>query len=220
MTNELLEAVASLPKVCEHIEVPVQAGDDDVLRRMKRGYSVEDYRSLVRRIREKLPEGSIATDVIVGFPGETPEQFERTHALLAELRLDVAHLARYSPRPGTLAARRMPDDVPEAEKDRRFRALEDLQEGIASEINARYLGREVEILVEENHRGRWKGRTRTNKLVFFDARPGEELTGHLARVRITWAGPWSLIGEPAAAPPAVNRTKVSRPDLEPSSPSI
>jgi tRNA-2-methylthio-N6-dimethylallyladenosine synthase len=220
MTDELLETVASLPKVCEHIEVPVQAGDDDVLRRMKRGYSVEDYRSLVRRIREKLPEGSIATDVIVGFPGETPEQFERTHALLAELRLDVAHLARYSPRPGTLAARRMPDDVPEAEKDRRFRALEDLQEGIASEINARYLGREVEILVEENHRGRWKGRTRTNKLVFFDARPGEELTGHLARVRITWAGPWSLIGEPAAAPPAVNRTKVSRPDLEPSSPSI
>jgi tRNA-2-methylthio-N6-dimethylallyladenosine synthase len=131
------------------------------------------------------------------------------------LRFDVAHLARYSPRPGTVAARRMADDVPEAEKDRRFRALEDLQAGIAAEINSRYLGREVEILVEENYRGRWKGRTRTNKLVFFDARPGQDLAGHLARVRITWAGPWSLIGEPAAT-----RAAGSRPDLQPSPPSI
>jgi tRNA-2-methylthio-N6-dimethylallyladenosine synthase len=220
MTDELLEAVASLPKVCEHIEVPVQAGDDDVLRRMKRGYTVDDYRRLIGRIREKLPGGSIATDIIVGFPGETDGQFERTRALLAELRLDVAHLARYSPRPGTLAARRMPDDVPEAEKDRRFRALEDLQEGIAAEINSGSLGREVEILVEENHRGRWKGRTRTNKLVFFDARPGENLAGRLARVRITWAGPWSLIGEPAATQPAATRAAGSRPDLQPSPPSI
>jgi tRNA-2-methylthio-N6-dimethylallyladenosine synthase len=205
-----------LPKVCEHIEVPVQAGDDDVLRRMKRGYTADDYRRLIERIREKVPGASIATDIIVGFPGETPEQFERTRGLLADLRLDVAHLARYSPRPGTLAARRMPDDVPEEEKERRFRALEDLQAGIAAEINSSYLGRDVEVLVEESHRGRWKGRTRTNKLVFFDARPGEALAGRLVQARISWAGPWSLIGEPSP----VHRTAVSRPDLHPFPTSI
>jgi len=194
MNDDLLDAVASLPKVCPHIEVPVQAGDDEVLARMKRGYTSDDYRRLIGRIRERLPGGSIATDVIVGFPGETDEQFGRTRDLLAELRLDVAHLARYSPRAGTLAARRMPDDVPEQEKQRRFRDLEDLQSGIAAEINAGYLGQTVEVLVEEDHRGRWKGRTRTNKLVFFDRSPGEALAGQLVSVAIAWTGPWSLLG--------------------------
>jgi len=205
MSDELLDTVAELPRVCEHIEVPVQAGDDEVLQRMKRGYTSDDYRRLIERIRRRLPEVSIATDVIVGFPGETAGQFQRTYDLLAELRLDVAHLARYSPRPGTVAARRMPDDVPEAEKERRFRALEDLQAGIAAEINARYVGRSVEVLVEEKHRGRWKGRTRTNKLVFFDdssavaaseAAVGD-LRGRRVPVRIHWAGPWSMVGAPA-----------------------
>jgi tRNA-2-methylthio-N6-dimethylallyladenosine synthase len=205
MSDELLDTVAELPRVCEHIEVPVQAGDDEILQRMKRGYTSDDYRRLIERIRRRLPEVSIATDVIVGFPGETAGQFQRTYDLLAELRLDVAHLARYSPRPGTVAARRMPDDVPEAEKERRFRALEDLQAGIAAEINARYVGRSVEVLVEEKHRGRWKGRTRTNKLVFFDdssavaaseAAVGD-LRGRRVPVRIHWAGPWSMVGAPA-----------------------
>ena len=205
MSDELLDTVAELPRVCEHIEVPVQAGDDEILQRMKRGYTSDDYRRLIERIRRRLPEVSIATDVIVGFPGETAGQFQRTYDLLAELRLDVAHLARYSPRPGTVAARRMPDDVPEAEKERRFRALEELQAGIAAEINARYVGRSVEVLVEEKHRGRWKGRTRTNKLVFFDdssavaaseAAVGD-LRGRRVPVRIHWAGPWSMVGAPA-----------------------
>ncbi len=127
MSEELLQMVADLPGVCEHIEVPVQAGDDAVLQQMRRGYSADDYRRLVERIRQRLPHGSIATDIIVGFPGESPAAFEATYDLLAELRLDVAHLARYSPRPGTVAARRMPDDVPVEEKEARFRALEDLQ---------------------------------------------------------------------------------------------
>jgi tRNA-2-methylthio-N6-dimethylallyladenosine synthase len=198
MNDELLEAVASLPKVCEHIEVPVQAGDDEVLARMKRGYTVEDYRRLIGRIRERLPGASIATDIIVGFPGETREQFERTRDLLAELRLDVAHLARYSTRPGTVAARRMNDDVPEAEKMARFRTLEDLQSGIAAEVNAHSIGRDVEVLVEGKHKGRWKGRTRTNKLVFFECTDDAAPAGRLLRVRITWTGPWSLLGHPAA----------------------
>ncbi len=195
MTEELLDAVAELPKVCEHIEVPVQAGDDEILDRMKRGYRAEDYRQLVGRIRERIPGVSIATDIIVGFPGETEAQFEGTHALLSELKLDVAHLARYSPRPHTVAQRRMQNDVPEEEKLRRFRQLEALQEQIATEINAAYLGQTVEVLVEGRQRDRWKGRTRTNKLVFFEATG--DLRGQSIPVTLTWTGPWSMVGTPA-----------------------
>ncbi|HSB89379.1 MAG TPA: tRNA (N6-isopentenyl adenosine(37)-C2)-methylthiotransferase MiaB [Anaerolineales bacterium] len=194
MTDELLDAVASLPKVCEHIEVPVQAGDDAVLSRMRRGYTADDYRRLVERIRRRVPGASIGTDIIVGFPGESEAQFQRTYDLLAELRLDVAHLARYSPRPGTVAARRMDDDVPQEEKDRRFRALEDLQASILDDLNRAYMGRSVEVLVEERHRERWKGRTRTNRLVFFES--AEDVRGRLLPVRVDWAGPWSLVGTP------------------------
>ncbi len=192
MTDELLEAVARLPKVCEHIEVPVQAGDDEVLARMRRGYTADDYRRLIGRIRERIPSVSIATDVIVGFPGETEAQFQRTYDLLAELRLDKAHIARYSPRPQTLAARRYPDDVGPEEKERRRKALDELQAQIAEEINARLLGKRVEVLVEGKKKGRWWGRTRTDKLVFFEDE--EDRLGQLVQVRITWAGPWSLIG--------------------------
>jgi tRNA-2-methylthio-N6-dimethylallyladenosine synthase len=190
MNDQLLDAVADLPKVCEHLEVPVQAGDDQVLARMRRGYSSDQYRELVGRIRWRLPEASIATDIIVGFPGETREQFQRTYEMLRELRLDVAHLARYSPRPNTVATRSMADDVPPEEKMRRFRALEELQAEIAGEINSQYLGRQVQVLVEEKQRGKWKGRTRTNKLVFFEAHG--DWRGRLVTAEITWAGPWSM----------------------------
>jgi len=197
MTDELLDVVGELPKVMPHIEVPVQAGDDEVLEHMRRGYSAEDYRRLVHKIRQRLngkfPGVSIATDVIVGFPGEGEAQFQRTYDLLAELKLDVAHLARYSPRPGTVAARRMADDVPEAEKMRRFRLLEKQQEQIAAGIAARYHGENVEVLFEEKVKGRWKGRTPTNKLVFVESEG--DLHGQVLPVRITWAGPWSMQGE-------------------------
>ena len=149
MHDELLHAVAELPKVCEHIEVPVQAGDDEILARMRRGYSAEEYIRLIERIRRIIPDGSIATDIIVGFPGETEQQFEKTYNLLEQLKLDVAHLARYSPRPQTVSKRRMQDNVKEVEKMRRFRALEDLQASIAAGINASYVGKTEEILVEE-----------------------------------------------------------------------
>jgi len=195
LTDELIEAVAELPKVCEHIEVPVQAGDDEILRRMKRGYSTEDYRLLIKQIRQRVPETSLATDIIVGFPGETTIQFRRTYQLLEELRFDVAHLARYSPRPGTVAARRMEDDLSQEEKMYRFRVLEELQAQIAGEINTGYVGRTVNVLVEEMHKDRWKGRTRTNKLVFFKS--DDNLRGQTVPVRIEWAGPWSMRGVPA-----------------------
>ena len=190
MTDTLLETVAGLPKVMPHIEVPVQAGDDEVLENMKRGYTAEDYRRLVKKIRLSVPGVSIATDVIVGFPGESEAQFQRTYDLLADLKLDVAHLARYSPRPGTVAERRMDDDVPDEEKWRRFRLLEELQEGIAAEISTRYLGEKVDVLFEEKVRGRWKGRTPTNKLVFVET--DEDLRGQVRQVQVTWTGPWSM----------------------------
>ncbi len=196
MTDELLDTVAELPKVMPHIEVPVQAGDNAVLENMKRGYTVEDYIHLVEKIRARLKDlpfgASIATDIIVGFPGETEAQFQGTYDLLAALKLDVAHLARYSTRPGTLAARRLKDDLPEAEKMRRFRLLETLQEGIASEINARYLGASTPVLFEEKVKNRWRGRTETNKLVFAESE--SDLHGKVLPVRITWTGPWSMIG--------------------------
>ncbi len=193
MTTRLLETVAELDKVCPHIEVPIQAGDDTVLARMKRGYRARDYRRLVGEIRSILPDGSIATDVIVGFPGESPDQYQQTYDLLAELKLDVAHLARYSPRPRTVSARRMEDDVPEQEKMRRFRQLEALQESVSAEINAGYVGETVDVLVEKRHKGRWMGRTPTHKLVFFGS--PRELRGELVQVRIANSGAWSLRGE-------------------------
>jgi tRNA-2-methylthio-N6-dimethylallyladenosine synthase len=192
MKDELLEAVARLPKVCEHLEVPVQAGDDEILARMRRGYTADEYRRLIERARAVIPDVSIATDIIVGFPGETEEQFQRTYDLLAELRLDKAHIARYSPRPQTLAARRYPDDVPPEEKERRRKALDELQARISGEINARFVGQNVEVLVEGKKKNRWWGRTRTDKLVFFE--DSQDLLGQRVLVRITWAGPWSLVG--------------------------
>lgn len=193
MSDELLDTVAELPKVCEHIEVPVQAGDDSVLAEMKRGYTRDDYRRLIDRIRERIPNVSIATDIIVGFPGETDEKFRQTYDLLAELKLDVAHLARYSPRPGTVSARRMEDDVPEDEKRARLQALDNLQAQILGDLNARLLNQTTEVLVEEQTKGKWKGRNRNNKIVHFES--DGDWMGKLASVRITKTSPWSMQGE-------------------------
>lgn len=193
MTSRLIETAARLPKVCEHMEVPVQSGDDAVLRRMGRGYTVAEYRELVTRVRAAMQSVGLATDVIVGFPGETRTQYEATYRLLEELRFDMVHVAAYSPRPGTPAAR-LPDDVSPEEKERRRKAVDDLQERIVGEINAQLLGQTVEVLVEERHKGKWRGRTRTNKLVFFDV-DDRDWTGELVQVRITRTGAWSMQGE-------------------------
>lgn len=198
MADHLIETAARLPKVCEHVEIPVQSGDDAVLRRMGRGYTVDRFRDLVARIRAAMPGVGLATDVIVGFPGETEAQFEATYRLLEELRFDMVHVAAYSPRPGTPAAR-LPDDVPPAEKERRRRAVDELQERIVGKINAAFLGQTVEVLVEGRHRGKWRGRTRSNKLVFFDV-DDTDWTGHLVLVRITRAGPWSMQGQVQSQP--------------------
>jgi tRNA-2-methylthio-N6-dimethylallyladenosine synthase len=210
MTDELLDAVNEFPKVMPHIEVPVQAGDDDVLLRMRRGYTAGDYRALIERIRAKVPHAGIATDIIAGFCGETEQQFQHTYDLLEELRLDVIHIAQYSTRPNTTASRNLVDDVPAEEKERRFRALEDQHERITAQINERYMGQTVEVLVEDTHKGKWRGRTPNNKLVFFDDPDAlRDWRGRLARVTINWTGAWSMQGavilQPDEAPDAVQR---------------
>lgn len=193
MTDELIEAVARLNKVCEHISLPLQAGDDDILDAMRRGYTVEQYRQLVERIRAAMPDVALSTDIIVGFPGESKEQFQRTFDLLAELGFDTVHVAAYSPRSGTIAARLLEDDVPPEVKKERLRRVEELQEKIATEINAQLLGDRVEILVEGEQKGKWQGRTRTNKLVFFA--DDRDCLGQLVQVKIERCSPWWLQGK-------------------------
>jgi len=192
LNDRILNAVADLPKVMPHIEVPIQAGDDEILARMRRGYTVADYYHLVHHIRERVPDAAIHTDIIVGFPGETEEQFMGTYKVLEDLRLDKAHIARYSPRPGTVSARTMPDNVPDEEKRRRHRLLEELQERIQREKNQALVGTRVDVLIEGQRKGKWEGRTPQNKIVFVEH--PDNLRGKLVQVEITWAGPYSLRG--------------------------
>ncbi len=197
----LIETVADEPRICPHFVMPFQSGSDAVLARMRRGYTAEDYRARVAAIRARLPEASIQTDIIVGFPGETEADFAATANLLEELRLDKVHIARYSPRPQTWAARRLPDDVPAEEKERRRAALDAIQTRILSEKNAAFRGRVVDVLVEDRdpRRGRWRGRTPCDRLVFFEA-PGNP-RGRIVPVRIRETAPFSLIGAAESANP-------------------
>jgi tRNA-2-methylthio-N6-dimethylallyladenosine synthase len=190
---KLIETMASLNKVCEHLELPVQSGDDDILQAMRRGYTVERYRELVHTIRHKIPQISLSTDIIVGFPGETEEQFEHSLSLVQEMRFDVIHVAAYSPRPGTIAWREYQDDIPAEVKKERLGKIEELQTAIASEINSQLQGKEVDVLVEGKKGRKWFGRTRSNKLVFFE--DSGDWLGRLARIQIEKTSPWSLGGQ-------------------------
>ena len=160
---------------------------------MRRGYIVEQYRQLITRIRSKIPGVALSTDVIVGFPSESNHQFQQTADLLSEIKFDTVHVAAYSPRAGTIAARELEDNIPPPEKKGRLNIIEQLQERIAAEINARLLGNTVEILVEGNTKGKWYGRTRTDKLVFFS--DSNDYLGKLLEIKINKTSPWSLQGE-------------------------
>ena len=192
MTQRIIQAVADLDKVCEHINLPVQAGDDEVLANMRRRYTEEDYRGLVDQIRYTIPQVALSTDVIVGFAGETREQYERTVDLINDVQFDKVHVASYSPRPGTIAHRTMSDDVPREEKEYRLKNLDAIQERILLQRNARLLGETVEVLVDGSKNGRWQGRTRSDKLVFFDDE--RDRLGDLIKVEVTRTSPWSLQG--------------------------
>lgn len=192
MSDRIVRAVADLPSLCEHINLPVQAGDNEVLRRMRRTYTVEYYRDRIEFIRATIPGVTIATDIIVGFPGETDEQFAHTMDLLDELRFDKVHVAMYSPRPGTLS-NRWADDIPRAVKKRRHRAVETLQAEFLTARMRANIGQTYEVLVDGISRGRWRGRTRGNNLVFFAA--DGDWKGRLVDVTVTESTPWYMIGD-------------------------
>lgn len=195
MTDSILETVAEVGKVCPQIEVPIQAGNNQVLENMRRGYTQEQYRALVEKIRSIIPDAAIHTDIIVGFPGETEAQFMDTWHLLNDLRLDKIHLAKYSVRPKTIAARKMKDDVPHEEKSRRWVLLEQLQRKILEEKNRALQGTVVEVLVENQVKGQWHGRTPHAKPVMI-ADDTRNLHGKLVEVFVDWTGPFNLLGRP------------------------
>ena len=192
MSDHIIEAVAGLDKVCEHINLPFQAGDDDILRTMRRGYTNGDYRRLVDKIRHRIPTASMSTDLIVGFCGETGDQFDQTLQMVQDVRFDKVHAAAYSTREGTIAARKMGDDVPQEEKRARLKAIEELQAGIQGEINGALRGRTLQVLVEGVRRGKAEGRNRNDKLVYIE--DGHELIGEMVDVIIEKTSPWSLQG--------------------------
>jgi tRNA-2-methylthio-N6-dimethylallyladenosine synthase len=198
ITDRLISAVSELPNACEYFNLPVQSGDDAILAAMRRGYNVEQYRNVLHKIRAAIPTAALATDVIVGFPGETENQFLNTLGLVKEMRFETVHTAAFSPRPGTEASL-LADDVPLAEKDRRKRAVEEVQQQLLEQANAALIGTVVEVLAEGIQKGTWSGRTRGNRLVFFDA--AGDMAGSLMNVRVTETSPWWLRGEVVAGWP-------------------
>jgi tRNA-2-methylthio-N6-dimethylallyladenosine synthase len=193
---ELLEVMAASDVVCRELQLPVQSGDDTILKRMARGYQVRHYRSIIEKARALMPDLGIATDVIVGFPGESEQAFLNTRRLLEEMEFDVVHLAMYSPRPGTYAATKMADDVPDEEKLRRLNDLLALQRGIAARKTAAWIGRDVSVLVEgRDELGRPFGRIRQGKraVVLGHAEPGT-----LVDIRVVQATAGQLMGARAA----------------------
>ena len=195
-TDKLIETIASSETVCEHFHLPLQAGSNKVLARMNRGYTLEHYMDLVSKIRKAVPECSITTDLIVGFPGEDEDDFAETMRAVEEIRFDSAFTFVYSPRRGTAAAS-MPGQVPDDVKSRRIQELIDRQNEITQEINDTLQGRTVEVLVEglsKTNPSMLSGRTRTNKLVVFPLYPGVT-QGDLINVKITETRAWTQIGE-------------------------
>jgi tRNA-2-methylthio-N6-dimethylallyladenosine synthase len=198
-TERLIDACADLPKVCEHFHIPFQSGDDDVLKAMARGYTVDRYRRIIDRIRERMPDASISADVIVAFPGESDAQYRRTLDLIEEIGFDQVNTAAYSPRPNTPAAN-WPNQLSEAVKVERLRQINALVERIARQRSARYAGRIEEVLVEginPKDPNQVMGRTRTNRLTFFPAgrADGDQWQpGDLVDVRIEEVRAFSLSG--------------------------
>ncbi|MFH1303369.1 MAG: tRNA (N6-isopentenyl adenosine(37)-C2)-methylthiotransferase MiaB [Planctomycetota bacterium] len=206
MTNDLLEAIRDLPKATRYLHVPLQHGCNDVLKVMKRGYTVEDYRDMMQRINEILPGCSVSSDFIVGHPGETEESHQKSLASIREFRFKNSFIFKYSERPGTKAAERFPDEIPDEVKKRRNNEMLKVQNEISEEDNAEFIGRQVEVLVEGPSKSAQKvgqdssgalaeqlvGRSNCDRIVVFDGNP--RLAGTIARIEIIDVTPTTLIG--------------------------
>jgi len=195
-SEELIETAARLPKVCEHFHLPIQSGNDRILAEMRRGYDTAYYRNLAGKIRSRLPLSALTSDIMVGFPGETEEEFGESLRFYEELRFDQAFMFAYSPREGTAAAR-MAGQLPRQVKVERLRRLIERQNRISLEKNQELVGRSEEVLVEavnQKRPGQLLGRTRSNRLAVF---AGEaHLVGELVQVRVTRGHLWGVEGEP------------------------
>ncbi len=200
MSDELIETIAECERVCEHVHLPAQTGDNEILKKMNRKYTREDYLELTSKLRKKIkPPLAITTDIIVGFPGETKEQFENTVKLFKEVKFDMAYIAQYSPRPGTAAAK-LKDNVPKQEKKRREAALIKILRKTALENNKKYIGKTVKVLVEKKGKdGDWFGKTRTFKNVKIDDRrqttDDRNLSGKFVEVKIIKVKDFGMKGE-------------------------
>jgi len=193
MNFKLIESIACLNKVCEHITLPLQSGDDNILKAMNRGYTMDQYCDLIDTIRSNIPQIALSTDVIVGFPGETEEQFSHTLDLIKKIRFDSVHVAAYSSREGTMASKNFEDSIHPEVKKERFEVIEAIQTKIASEINSNLYGDTLEVLTEAKKNGKWYGRSKSDKLIFFEGK-GDQL-GQLVDVVITKTSPWALQGK-------------------------
>ncbi len=197
MNEKIIQTIAQGRKICEHFHLPIQAGSDEILQKMNRGYSVQYYKELISMVRQYVPQTSITTDIIVGFPGETDEMFNDTLALVEHIRFDAAYTFLYSPRSGTPAAM-LPDQVPLLTKKNRLQQLMDVQNSISLEINKTLVGQTLEVLVEgssKNDDSKLTGRTRTNKIVIWDnPHPDKINSGQLVNVEINSAQTWLLKG--------------------------
>jgi len=193
LSIDIIDAVKEVPQACEYFHIPIQAGDNRTLRRMARGYNIDFYKRKVDEIRSRMPDAAITSDLIVGFPGETEEEFMNTIRLVEEIGFDACNTAAYSPRNHTPAAN-WPDQIPEFEKGERLRFLNAVVSEVSHKCNQRYLGTSQEILVEgkSGRSERLTGRTRTNKIVNFEG--PDVLIGQLVNVSITAANPWALRG--------------------------
>ena len=199
-TERLIRACKELPKVCEHFHIPFQSGDNDVLKAMRRGYTHEKYRRIINTVRDYMPDAAISADAIVGFPGETEEQFENTLKLVDDIAFDQLNTAAYSPRPGTPAAL-WDNQLSEEVKGDRLQRLNHLVSQKAAERSQRYAGRVEEVLVEDQNPKdptQVMGRTRGNRLTFFNG-DIHALKGQTVSVKITEVRPFSLTGEPISA---------------------
>ena len=195
MTDESIEMMARYPNICSHIHLPVQSGSNAVLKRMKRGYTREWYLNRIAKVRELIPDCGISTDIFCGFSGETEEDFRQTLSLMEEVGFDNSFLFKYSERPGTYAARKYPDDVPEEVKLERLQRMIDLQQKLAEESNRRDVGKTFEVLIEgfsKKSREQYFGRTQQNKVLVFDKK--EHRIGDFVRAQVDEVSSATLIG--------------------------
>jgi tRNA-2-methylthio-N6-dimethylallyladenosine synthase len=198
-TDELIKAHIKLKTLCPHFHLPIQSGSDEVLARMNRKYSVKEYKEIIKKIRKILPLASITTDIIVGFCGETKEQFMETYKLHQAIRWDMSYLARYSPRPQTVSHKYFKDDVTRAEKARRWHKLNGLLEKCALEYNKKLVGKTLQVLVErcDKKTKECEGKSRENKVVQFGGAPA--MVGKIVDVKATKALQWLLKGKLVSA---------------------